>query len=120
VRAACLKAAGLPVDPSQVRTFETYFETVCAAEHGLGLAFGLFPITTHWVTSGRLAVPFPQRMTLPNFISLVHRHGARAAFSMAALGDWLAAQYAALRVLPEGRIVPLARRPGAAPQRRAR
>jgi LysR family glycine cleavage system transcriptional activator len=116
-----LKAAGLQVDPSQIKTFETYFETVRAAEHGLGLAIGLFPLTTHWVTTGRLAVPFPQRTTLPNFISLVHRHGQEAALSLAALADWLAAQYAALPVLAEGRIVP--RRParalsGSYPKRR--
>jgi LysR family glycine cleavage system transcriptional activator len=104
-----LRRFGVEVGPEQVLTFDTYFETVRAAEHGLGVASGIFPLTTHWVTSGRLAVPFPTRFPFPAHVSLVHRVGDER-FPFEELSLWLAEQYAALPPLPPGRIVPRAKK----------
>lgn len=100
-----LRSMGMKVDPSKVLTFETYFETVRAAEHGLGVCSGMFPLTTEWVTSGRLAVPLAARFPLPNAISLLHRLDDDR-FPFEELGQWLKEQYEALPPLPDGRIVP--------------
>jgi LysR family glycine cleavage system transcriptional activator len=94
------------ITPLQVQTFESYFETVRAAEHGLGVAVGFFPLTTHWVTSGRLAVPLDFRAPMPGYIALLHRHGDDGRLPFAAFADWLTQQFLALPPLPAGRIVP--------------
>jgi LysR family transcriptional regulator, glycine cleavage system transcriptional activator len=101
-----LRTAGIRVDPSQVQSFETYFETVRAAEHGLGVAVGMFPLTTEWVLDGRLAVPLLERYALPSVVALVNRPNDEERFPFAELASWLHEQYAALRPLPAGRIVP--------------
>jgi DNA-binding transcriptional LysR family regulator len=103
---AGLRTAGIQIDPSRVQTFQSYYETVRAAEHGLGVATGMFPLTTHWVLQGRLAVPFAQRYVLPGFVALVHRARDDARFPFAALTEWLREEYAALPALPAGRITP--------------
>jgi LysR family glycine cleavage system transcriptional activator len=100
-----MKGLGIPFDPSQVQMFDTYFETVRAAEHGLGVAYGMFPFTTEWVTSGRLAVPFALRGQVPGHVSLVHRVGDER-FPFSELAAWLKEEYEALPALPAGRIVP--------------
>lgn len=89
-----------------------------AAEHGLGVASGFFPLTTEWVTQGRLAVPLPQRFTLPAHIALVHRLGDDR-FPYEELTQWLQQQYEALPALPPGRIVPRGRAVPPAPGRGA-
>ncbi|MFT3927748.1 MAG: LysR substrate-binding domain-containing protein [Myxococcales bacterium] len=104
-----LKSHGFTVDPNQVQTFDTYLEAVRAAEHGLGVMWGMFPLTTEWVTSGRLAVPLPGRFTLPGQIALAHRDDDTR-FPFEELTQWLGEQYAALPALPAGRIQ---RRPSA-------
>jgi len=103
---AMLAARGLPRSRVEVLTFDSYFETMLAAEQGLGMAFGLFPMTTHWVTSGRLAVPLAQRLALPGSISLVHRVNDRDAAFFADFAVWLSEQYAPLPSLAAGRIAP--------------
>jgi DNA-binding transcriptional LysR family regulator len=76
-----------------------------AAEHGVGVAMGFFPLTTEWVKSGRLAVPLTLRAMLPGFIALVHRHGDDTKYPFEALAAWLQQEYEALPALPSGRIV---------------
>jgi DNA-binding transcriptional LysR family regulator len=100
-----LKGEGIAIDPARVHSFETYFETVRAAEHGLGVAVGIFPLTTHWVLEGRLAVPFPVRSLLPGYVALVHRP-SDTRFPFDELTQWLEQEYNALPALPEGRILP--------------
>jgi LysR family glycine cleavage system transcriptional activator len=89
---------------AKVWSFETCFEALRAAEHGLGIAFAALPIVGHWVRSGRLAVPVPHRLPLPGHVCFVHRAGDDARFPFAEIAAWLGAQYSALPELPVGRI----------------
>jgi LysR family transcriptional regulator, glycine cleavage system transcriptional activator len=99
-----LRALGVRVNPARVLSFETYFETVRAAEAGLGVAIGVFPLTTEWVLAGRLAVPLDVRGPSLAHIALLHRHDDPR-FPWDALAEWLREQFAALPVLPAGRLV---------------
>jgi LysR family transcriptional regulator, glycine cleavage system transcriptional activator len=105
VLAALMEACGLPLQLSNVWTFETCHEALRAAEHGLGVTFAAFPIATHWVSSGRLAVPLPHRMTVPGSICLAYRGLDESRFPFTQIGTWLEDQYAALEELADGRIV---------------
>jgi LysR family glycine cleavage system transcriptional activator len=89
----------------QVITLDSYFETLRAAEQGLGVAFGLFPLTSEWVLSGRLCVPSEQRMPLPGGASWVHREGDAHRAVLDELYVWLREHYEQLPALPEGRLV---------------
>jgi LysR family glycine cleavage system transcriptional activator len=102
---SALRTRGLRVDPDRVQAFESYFDSVRAAEHGLGVAIGFFPLTTHWVQQGRLAVPLAFRAQLPGFVSLVHRTRDDERFPYAALCDWLRKEYESLPPLAAGRLV---------------
>jgi LysR family glycine cleavage system transcriptional activator len=95
-------------EPLKLLTFDTYLETMRAAEQGLGVAFGLFPMTMDWVGSGRLAVPLPLRLRFSGEISFVHRRTDARDPLFAELLAWLREQYAAMPALPAGRV--LARR----------
>jgi DNA-binding transcriptional LysR family regulator len=98
--------AGVPQLPaSRVRTFETCYEALRVAEHGLGIAFGVFPVSTPWVLERRLAVPLSQRLRTPGRVCFVHRPNDEGHFPFAALSAWLREQYTAIPALPEGRIV---------------
>lgn len=96
-----MRALGLRVDPRRVLTFESYFETVRAAEAGLGVALGVFPLTTEWVLSGRLVVPLPMRGPALAHIALVHRIDDTR-FPWSELADWLRSEFDALPSLPAG------------------
>jgi LysR family glycine cleavage system transcriptional activator len=93
---------------AQILTLETYYETVCAAEQGVGLAFGLFPLTSDWVRKGRLAVPAEKRVPLPGGIQFLFREGDPRP-ELQAIATWLHEQLAKLPRLPAGRLV---QRPG--------
>jgi LysR family glycine cleavage system transcriptional activator len=92
-------------EPLKLLTFDTYLETMRAAEQGLGVAFGLFPITIDWVRSGRLTVPLPVRLRFSGEISFVHRRTNARDPLFAELLAWLREQYAALPALPAGRVL---------------
>jgi len=110
--ACCLRLAleqrGLaPLRAARTWHFETCFESLRAAEHGLGVAFAVFPLATHYVQSGRLAVPLADRVQLPGHVSFVHRpHDER--FPFEDIASWLHDQYRALPQLPDGRVMPQA------------
>lgn len=97
--------------PPKVLTFHNYIETMRAAEQGLGVALGLFPMTSHWVLEGRLAVPLPVRLPLAAKICFVHRTRDAGDPLYARLTLWLREQYAALPALPAGRLVQKGARP---------
>jgi len=98
-----LEAQGLAVMPEQVWTFDNLLDALGAAEHGLGVGVGAFPVLTPWVLSGRLAVPLAHRHGLAD-VSLVHREGDEARFPFAEFAAWLKDQYGALPSLPEGAV----------------
>jgi LysR family glycine cleavage system transcriptional activator len=100
---ALMKSRGVKKRPP-VTTLETYYETVRAAEQGLGVAFGVFPITTHWVTGGRLAAPHSVRMPLAGGAMWMYRASDPRPM-LAEIGEWLREQYEMLPGLPSGRIV---------------
>ncbi len=100
-----LTSYSLSLMPPELLTFETCYEVLRAAEYGLGVTFGMFPITTDWVMSGRLAVPLAHRQPLTGCVYLVHRSGD-GCFPFVEIAAWLKAAYEALPRLPEGRIVP--------------
>lgn len=100
---ALLKAHGVNKRPP-ILTLETYYETVRAAEQGLGIAFGVFPITTHWVSAGRLAVPLSIRASLGGGAMWIYR-GSDPRPVLAEIGVWLREQYEMLPELPSGRLV---------------
>ena len=102
---AFMKKQGLR-EPERVICFEGYLESMRAAEQGIGIAFGVFPMTTDWVTSGRLAVPLPLRLTFASKICFVYRKTDARDGLYAELSAWLREQHAELSALPAGRVVP--------------
>lgn len=94
---------------ARISVFETYFETMRAAEQGLGAAFGLFPLTSEWVRSGRLSIPFTNRVPLPGNVSVLTRPAEAERPLYVEITDWLQEQYASLKPIPDGRIVPARR-----------
>lgn len=100
-----LASQGRP-DLRAVRTwhFETCYDVLRAAEHGLGVAFAVFPVATPLVHSGKLAVPIAQRIALPGQVCFVHRAQDHR-FPFTEIAAWLGEQYRALPALPEGRVV---------------
>lgn len=91
-----LRGRGQSVDPGQVLRFETYFETLRAAEEGLGVAFGVLPVTNGWIASKRLAAPLSVRIREPKGLFLVHRHEDRTSRVVQELVGWLRDTFAAL------------------------
>ena len=103
-----LKSVGLPA-PQQQLHFDGYLETMRAAEQGLGVAFGVFPLTTEWVSSGRLAVPLPLRLPFADKIHILYRKLDARDRLFPELTPWLREQYARLPALPPGRVLPRGR-----------
>jgi LysR family glycine cleavage system transcriptional activator len=103
--ASLLKARGVAAPRLRTLSFEGYVETLTAAERGLGIAFGLFPMTSDWLRQGRLAVPFSWRYELPGGVYLVFRADDPRHALFMEVAAWLREQYATLAPLPDGRSV---------------
>jgi LysR family glycine cleavage system transcriptional activator len=116
---AFMKKQGEP-EPQHVIYFEGQMEAMRAAEQGIGVAFGVFPMTTDWVTSGRLAVPLPLRVRFSGKICFLHRKTDARDGLYPELSAWLSEQYAALPALPPGRLVPRKLHVQARPRRTGR
>jgi DNA-binding transcriptional LysR family regulator len=95
-----LKARGIAADELKLLSFESYFETLKAAERGLGVAIGLFPTTTEWVRSGRLAVPLGLRVPVAGGVYMVFRANDPRRELLSEIAAWLKEQYAQLPALP--------------------
>lgn len=106
--------------PANVLKFRGYIETMRAAEQGLGVAFGVFPFTTEWVLSGRLAVPLTVREPLTAPINVLYRQADQNTRLFRELTSWLREQYAALPALPEGRVLRPRRHTQSPPERATR
>jgi DNA-binding transcriptional LysR family regulator len=100
-----MRRHGFPERQLRILTLETYFQTVTAAERGVGVAFGLFPMTTEWVRAGRLAVPFAARVKIDGGVYLVFRQKDERRELFLSLARFLRDEYAALPALPDGRVV---------------
>lgn len=101
---AFMKKQGQP-EPEQVLCFDGYLEALRAAEQGLGVTFGIFPLATEWVRSGRLAVPLALRVPFQGKICFVYRKADGRDPLYGQLGAWLCEQFASLPALPAGRLV---------------
>lgn len=86
------------VRPEQILTFDTYLETMRAAEQGLGFAYAVFPLTTDWVRAGRLATPLARRTPLSECLQWVCRTDERRPL-LDDIGQWLTEQYDSLPAL---------------------
>jgi LysR family glycine cleavage system transcriptional activator len=95
-----LKARGIAAGELKLLSFESYFETLKAAERGLGVAIGLFPTTTEWVLSGRLAVPLDLRVPVAGGVYMVFRANDPRRELLTEIAEWLKEQYAQLPALP--------------------
>lgn len=100
-----MRMHGMRDVPLRVLTLETYFQTLTAAERGVGVAFGLFPMTTEWVRAGRLAVPFETRVKVDGGVYLAFRAGDPRRELFVRIAAFLREEYAALPSLLDGRIV---------------
>ena len=96
------KRVGFSLARCKFLTFETYLETLRATEAGLGITAGLFPLTTGWVLSGRLAVPLPIRTRLTDALYLVYPPKRQPSHIIEELCRWLTERYAAMPPLPPG------------------
>jgi LysR family glycine cleavage system transcriptional activator len=99
---ALITALGLPLTAAKSWRFETCQEALVAAEHGLGVTFGVFPMATHYVESGRLAVPLAERVVLPGQLCFVYRPMDATRFPLAEISEWFRAEYQALPALATG------------------
>jgi LysR family glycine cleavage system transcriptional activator len=99
-----MKASGVAFDALRILSFESYLETLIAAERGLGVALGLFPTTTEWVNGGRLAVPFGMRIPVEGGVYFVFRANDPRRALLGEVAAWLREQYAELPLLPAGRV----------------
>jgi LysR family transcriptional regulator, glycine cleavage system transcriptional activator len=78
--------------------FDSYLSTLQAAAHGVGIALGLFPISSAWVHDGRLVAPLKLRAPAAAY-QLVLRPGDEKRADVAALRHWLAHCFAGLPAL---------------------
>jgi DNA-binding transcriptional LysR family regulator len=104
VWASVFKAHGVGAEHLRILSFEGYFETLTAAERGLGVAVGLFPMTSGWVRDGRLAVPLGVRKSIEGGVYVVFRANDPRHALLTEIAAWLREEYAALNPLPDGRI----------------
>ncbi|MCA9609089.1 MAG: hypothetical protein KC619_25985, partial [Myxococcales bacterium] len=70
--------------------------TLRAAERGLGVAVGVFPVARPWVDSGRLVAPLDARFPLPERFHLLYRQEESEQPSVAAVRAWARAAFRAL------------------------
>jgi LysR family transcriptional regulator, glycine cleavage system transcriptional activator len=113
--ASALGRLGTPTRNLRIIAFESYLETLTAAERGLGVAIGLFPMSTSWVLARRLVAPFPARTPVEGGVYLVFRANDPRHGLLREIAAWLREQYAELPALPgtkpRFRITPGPRRP---------
>jgi LysR family transcriptional regulator, glycine cleavage system transcriptional activator len=107
--ARAMQANGVDAGGLRILSFESYFETLTAAAQGLGVAFGLFPMTTEWVRRRGLAVPFPVRIPIDGGVYLVFRSQDPRRALLTEIAGWIREEHAALRPLREGRLMPTTR-----------
>lgn len=89
--------------PPERLVFDSYFASIRAAEKGLGIAAGLFPVTSAAVLEGRLVTPLSLRVRVRARFHFVCRSEDAAQLPFKALREWLRSRFAELPGLPEGR-----------------
>lgn len=96
------EAAGLKdFHPEHSLFLDSLLATSRAAEQGLGLAIGVFPLMSPLVQTGRLVAPFPVWVPVPQGYHLVWRTEDTDRPALKAFRDWIRALMASLH-LPAG------------------
>jgi LysR family glycine cleavage system transcriptional activator len=98
-----LVAGQLGFRPERRIAFDSYLATLQAAAHGVGVALGLFPLSTAWVRDGRLVAPLWPLAGEGYGYHLVCRPEERASSELVALRSWLEERFRALPRLVTGR-----------------
>ena len=96
------RAAGLEyLQPGNVLVFDSYYAAMSAAEKGLGVALGLFPLTTSWVAAGRLVAPFQVRAKVPEAHHIIYRNSNHTRDECRAFREWIFKQFSQLTPLDQ-------------------
>lgn len=91
-----LEAAGVEGLPERDLVLDGFLATMFAAERGLGVAVGLFPLVAGWVRAGRLALVSTARFPLPERYWLVCRESDTERPALDAFRTWITAVFAVL------------------------
>ena len=91
-----LVAGQLGFRPGRRVAFDSYLATLQAAAHGVGVALGVFPLSTAWIRDGRLAAPLWPLAGEGYGFHLVCRPEERTSSEMVALRNWLEERFRAL------------------------
>jgi LysR family glycine cleavage system transcriptional activator len=93
------EAAGLQdFKPEHSLFLDSLLSTSRAAEQGLGLAIGLFPLMSPLLQSGRLVAPFPIWVPVPEAYYMVWRPEDSNRPALTAFRDWIRELMGALRM----------------------
>lgn len=82
--------------PAEDLVFDNIMSLMLAAERGLGVAVGIFPLIAPWIASGRLALAVPERMPMSEGFYFVQRKGEEDRKELAAVKRWMRAEFTAL------------------------
>lgn len=82
--------------PERDLVLDGFLATLRAAERGLGVAVGVFPVARPWIESGRLVAPLDARFPLPERFHLLTREGERDRPGVAAVREWVREAFRAL------------------------
>ena len=82
--------------PEDELVFDSLLAAVTAADRGLGVALGLFPIIAQWVVAGRLVAPLPDMWAIPQRYYLCCREEDAENATIAVVMNWVAELFAAL------------------------
>ncbi|MFT3922288.1 MAG: LysR substrate-binding domain-containing protein [Myxococcales bacterium] len=85
--------------PRERLVFDSYFASIRAAEKGLGIAIGLFPVTSGPVLEGKLITPLNVRVRTHARYHFVCRREDAARPALGTLRKWLKERFAALPFL---------------------
>jgi LysR family glycine cleavage system transcriptional activator len=87
--------------PSERLIFDSYFASMRAAEKGLGVAFGVFPLSSSLLLEGRLIAPLTVRVRAAARVHFVCRLADAEQAPFSELRARIRARFAALPALPE-------------------
>ena len=82
--------------PEDELVFDSLLAAVTAADRGLGVALGLFPLIAQWVVDGRLVAPLPTMWPIPQRYYICYREEDAQSKSISAVCDWVAELFAGL------------------------
>lgn len=91
-----LEAAGVEGLPEQDLVLDSFLATMFAAERGLGVAVGLYPLVASWIRAGRLASASPARFPLRERYWLVSREDQAERPALTAFRAWIGGVFAEL------------------------